>query len=183
MSTLKDAINKWDLDNVILLLKSGHKYNETGPSNLLFKFVRKNMFDEKYVFHMKAIKYCVKNLKIDINSINKNGETLLYLATITRNKNIIQKLIKLGADPNFINKTTEYYSSDDEEYTIINSLPRNKPFCPLAYLLCQPKLTKNSIEIIKILMKHGARLDIKNDFGQNLLELVNQSNLQYAIQV
>jgi hypothetical protein len=106
---LNMAIYEKKMDHISSLLSHGAKIDVSYPSNK-----NNSLHLSILVGHQGIVKMLLENSKTDhniINSINKQLNTPLHLATITEDLNLINLLIDYGADPNLKNR---------EGYTILD---------------------------------------------------------------
>ncbi|XP_051169281.1 ankyrin-2-like [Leptopilina boulardi] len=100
----------------------------------------------------------------DVNIVNEDGKTPLYVATKLNNIQLVEILLKNGADVNIANhlgETALYVATEENNIQLVDILLKNG-----AKLNGQDNFRKsirraavnNNIELIKILFKHGAKV-------------------------
>jgi len=98
--------------------------------------------------------------KVFINAPNKNGQTPLHLATQHNRHNIVDLLLKFGADPN---------AKDNDDMT------------PLFFT----SQSTRSRAVVKLLLARGARVDVRNKNRQTPLHVasqhVNHNNMELLL--
>lgn len=82
--------------------------------------------------------------KIDVNHLDHSGQSALHYAVGVGDKEVIAKLLELGADPNIL--------ANRADYTMLMDL-------------CHEGLHDN----VALFIKHGARLDVKDNEGRTPL--------------
>lgn len=100
------------------------------------------------------------NLGVDLDQISSNGMTLLILAIEGDQPQILELLLKNGANPNKkseIDGLTALHWAVD--YAIDGMIQNNKRTSYLEPLAC-----------IRILLKYGAEKSIKNNLGKTVLD-------------
>jgi len=143
------SCEKRNLNIIKYLIKKGAKTdinNSTG--NSLLNIVCKTESKES----LEILNYFIKELKIDINSKDKNGNTPLLIACYFGNIEIISKLLESGAN---INIQNNYGDSP----LMISCFFKNK-------------------KIIQKLKKNGADENILNNYGYSVLKIkgINNNN-------
>ncbi|WP_198306095.1 ankyrin repeat domain-containing protein [Arcobacter vandammei] len=100
-SILQEALNSANGSVIRYLLQTTTMFNniDVHGNNLLFDAVLNP--NENTLKHLASLK------QIDINHINKAGNTILHLRNILENNNLAQLLISLGANPTIPNKKGE----------------------------------------------------------------------------
>ncbi len=54
--------------------------------------------------HIETIKYLCRDVKVEVNAIDYNGDTALHDAARFGHKNVCEALLRAGADPKIVNK-------------------------------------------------------------------------------
>ena len=113
--------------------------------------------------HIEIVQMLLENdgaTKVFINAPNKNGQTPLHLATQHNRHNIVELLLKFGADPN---------AKDNDDMT------------PLFFT----SQSARSRAVVKLLLARGARVDVRNKNRQTPLHVasqhVNHNNMELLL--
>lgn len=143
MSEIKEAIKKGDSKVLNDLLESGADYKEvyfgTQFSTPLHYAAEKNKGE--------CIKLLV-NYGADVNIKNKHGDTPLHLASQFVRLKSVKALLKCGADPNI--------SGQDDKIV-------------LEYAIRSDDYSQEKIEIVNLLLSHGADINKSDKRGYTLL--------------
>ncbi len=98
----------------------------------------------KKLLREKTFFFLFKSKKIDVNAVNKEGETPLILATPENSVEAVKLLLEHGADVNVVNKKGE---------------------TPLILAT-----RKNSVEVVKLLLEHGADVNLNDNLKKSPLQ-------------
>ncbi|KAJ8982663.1 hypothetical protein NQ317_019064 [Molorchus minor] len=125
---------------------------------------------------------------IDINKRHRLGWTALMVATANEQYDIIELLLKAGADPNAAdnyvnaNRTAsqvglhpiEVLMIRDEEFSSnLNNKATFLGFTPLHYAVLA-----DNLDIIKLLVKYGANPNLENDMGHKPITYAKDENIK-----
>lgn len=125
----------------------------------------------------ESIRYSIEQGIIDVDGKNSIGNTNLMIACFFGNLNVVKYLVKHGADLNMQNDyghTCFHWASRSGHLEIVEYLLKtDKIFidhvdnygCTALYFACQ----NNRLNVAVYLVNNGARIDVKNGKGHNIL--------------
>ncbi len=134
------------------------------------------------------LKRALKNSQIDLNYINENEESLLFIAIKKEfDLDTIKSLIELGADYNYCNSdglgiidiAIEKGNLDiitylvDEKKVDINNTKRRSGFTPLMSAVCY-----NRVEVVKFLFERGVDIKQRDNNGLSALDYAKKLRLK-----
>lgn len=123
-------------------------HSQDVANDILYEAVQKNDFS---LVKTALEKGACPTLRISIGRPSKdlswNGDTILHVAISNKNAEIVQALVASGVDVNLIGNKNMYAASG---------------FTPLLLAI-----RKNSPKIVEILLKAGAKKDIRDSVGRN----------------
>lgn len=154
--------NRCNIEIAKLLLENGadpNVYDEDDCTPLMIGL----QFDSKFA-------ECILDYPIDINFRNKEGNTALMIASVENHISIVERLLKLGANPNIQNNkgyTALMLATGYNNVEIINLLLLNDADVNLQNNQGHTVLMmSNSIEVF---LKFGANPDIQDIYGNTVL--------------
>ncbi|CAH1159705.1 unnamed protein product [Phaedon cochleariae] len=153
--------------------------------------------DEKKLFKgcMFGLTHEVRRLikeGVDVNKRHHLGWTPLLVATINEQHDIVEILLRAGADPNLAdnyinaNRTAhekgmhpiEVLMIRDEEFS--SSLNNKATF--LGFTALHYAVLTDNLEIVKLLLKHGANPMIENDIGHTPMMYAKDDDLKQFLE-
>ncbi|MDP1603578.1 MAG: ankyrin repeat domain-containing protein [Legionella sp.] len=150
------ALQKEDFDTFKCLIQHGADINiTTMGQSLLWLAAQAQQWD--------VVSLLLDHNPNDVDAKNSNGETILILAVKNNQFDIVQKLIKNGADIN---------AKDQTERSALHHLLHE---CFTGY-----QTTDEQINILDYLIKQGADLNIKGSQGQTPLHLITINRINSA---
>ncbi len=100
----------------------------------------------------------------DVNQQTVKGNTALALAAITGDRGAVEQLIDVGADVNAV-------VEKGKTALMLSALSGSRPAAELVADAAVPSWTDASADIVRLLLEHGAELDITDEDGVTALGL------------
>jgi ankyrin repeat protein len=151
------------------------------------KIISDNEEEDDPALH-KAAWYCnyeeIKSLLqyVDVNAINKDGETALHKAAWQSDTEIINLLLNHGANANAKNKdglSVLHRASRTENFEVLNLLIKNGADVNAKYhgeTLLHKSVWYGQIKLVTWLLKHGIDYNCRDNFGRTALHYANRSS-------
>lgn len=172
------AITRDDPRAIKELLNRGFDPNTPDPKgqNGLYLALREPSF--------KAAQVLIDWPKTDVNILNAKGESPLMLAALKGQQDLVEKLIKKGADVNKTGWTPLHYAATSGHLAIISLLLENSAYIdaesPNATTPLMMAAMYGSPEAVKVLIQAGADLNMQNQLGLSALDFAVRGNRQNA---
>lgn len=118
--------------------------------------------------------------KTDVNKLNAKGESALMLAAIKGNQDMVEKLIKKGADVNKTGWAPLHYAASSGQSVIISILIENSAYIdaesPNGTTPLMMAAMYGSAASVKLLLQEGADPKLKNQHGLSAVDFAQRGN-------
>lgn len=168
------AVKQDDTVTINALLRRGFDANTSDPkgqSGLLVALVEPAL---------KAAQVLIDWPKTDINKLNLKGESPLMLASLKGYQDLVQKLIKKGADVNKTGWTPLHYAASGGQLTIISLLLENSAYIdaesPNGTTPLMMAAMYGTPTTVKLLLQEGADPQLKNQQGLSAIQFAQRGN-------
>jgi ankyrin repeat protein len=135
---------------------------------------------------LKAAEVLVSWPKIDVNLLNPKGESALMMAALKDQKDLAEKLIKMGADVNKTGWTPLHYAASNGHVALISLLLENSAYIdaesPNGTTPLMMAAMYGTPAAVKLLLEEGADPQLKNQQGLTALQFAQRANRPDAIQ-
>ncbi len=135
---------------------------------------------------LKAAEVLVSWPKIDVNLLNPKGESALMMAALKGQKDLAEKLIKMGADVNKTGWTPLHYAASNGHLAIISLLLENSAYIdaesPNGTTPLMMAAMYGSGAAVKLLLEEGADPQLKNQQGLTALQFAQRASRPDAIE-
>lgn len=112
-------------------------------------------------------------IKINLNSQDKDGDTLLHSAVGWSNKNMINLLLQNGANPNVQNKLGETPFFNENEPEMVALFVKYKANADIANKAginaLQRAVRLNLVDVVRLFLQAGANVNVTDSNGDTLL--------------
>jgi ankyrin repeat protein len=129
---------------------------------------------------LKAAQVLIDWPKTDVNILNIKGESPLMLAALKGHKNLVEKLIKKGADVNKTGWTPLHYAASSGQLSIISLLLENSAYIdaesPNGTTPLMMAAMYGTPAAVKLLLQEGADVQLKNQQGLTALQFGQRGN-------
>jgi len=127
-------------------------------NTILMKIVMNFSEDDAY----RSISYLKIKPGIDINAQNQSGQTLLMMACYKKSYSLVKGLLNEGTEIDMSNSNTVTINVNTVDYQNNSAL----------IISCQ----QQDINLIQLLLKHGAKVNQVNDRGESALHIACKNN-------
>jgi ankyrin repeat protein len=135
---------------------------------------------------LKAAEVLVSWPKIDVNLLNLKGESALMMAALKDQKELAEKLIKMGADVNKTGWTPLHYAASNGHVALISLLLENSAYIdaesPNGTTPLMMAAMYGTGAAVKLLLEEGADPQLKNQQGLTALQFAQRASRPDAIQ-
>lgn len=129
---------------------------------------------------LKAAQVLIDWPKTDVNILNAKGESPLMLAALKGQQDLVEKLIKKGADVNKTGWTPLHYAATSGHLAIISLLLENSAYIdaesPNATTPLMMAAMYGTTAAVKLLLLEGADAQLKNQQGLTALQFAQRGN-------
>jgi ankyrin repeat protein len=136
---------------------------------------------------LKAAQVLIDWPKTDVNILNIKGESPLMLAALKGHKNLVEKLIKRGADVNKTGWTPLHYAASSGQLSIISLLLEHSAYIdaesPNGTTPLMMAAMYGTPAAVKLLLQEGADVQLKNQQGLTALQFAQRGNRPDSIEV
>ncbi|NMM09808.1 MAG: ankyrin repeat domain-containing protein [Polaromonas sp.] len=168
------AIKRDDPGKIKELLARGFDANTLDPHGLdgLYIAVREPS--------LNAAQALIDWPKTDVNLLNAKDESPLMLAALEGHQDLVEKLIKRGADVNKTGWTPLHYAASSGQLTIISLLLENSAYIdaesPNGTTPLMMAARYGTPAAVKLLLQEGADSQLKNKQGLTALQFAQRGN-------
>lgn len=128
----------------------------------------------------KAARALIDWPKTDVNVLNDKGESALMLAALKKQPDLVEKLIKKGADVNKTGWAPLHYAATSGHLAIISLLLENSAYIdaesPNGTTPLMMAAMYGTPEAVRLLLEEGADPNLKNQKGLTALQFAQQGN-------
>jgi ankyrin repeat protein len=136
---------------------------------------------------LKAAQVLIDWPKTDVNILNIKGESPLMLAALKGHKNLVEKLIKRGADVNKTGWTPLHYAASSGQLSIISLLLEHSAYIdaesPNGTTPLMMAAMYGTPAAVKLLLQEGADVQLKNQQGLTALQFAQRGNRPDSVEV
>lgn len=136
---------------------------------------------------LKAAQALVNAPKIDLNLLNGNGESPLMLAALKGELDLVEKMVKKGADVNKTGWTALHYAASNGHSAVIRLLLENYAYIdaesPNGSTPLMMASMYGSPESVKLLLDEGADPLLKNQQNMTALQFAQRGQRVDAIEL
>lgn len=129
---------------------------------------------------LKAAQVLVNWPKTDVNHLNAKGESPLMLAALKGHQDLVEPLIKRGADVNKTGWTALHYAASSGQLAIISQLIEHSAYIdaesPNGTTPLMMAAMYGSPAAVKLLLQEGADAQLKNQQGLSALQFAQRGN-------
>ncbi|HAL39000.1 MAG TPA: hypothetical protein DCP03_13185 [Polaromonas sp.] len=129
---------------------------------------------------LKAAQVLIDWPKTDVNILNIKGESPLMLAALKGHKDLVEKLIKRGADVNKTGWTPLHYAASGGQLSVISLLLENSAYIdaesPNGTTPLMMAAMYGKPAAVKLLLQEGADVQLKNQQGLTALQFAQRGN-------
>jgi ankyrin repeat protein len=129
---------------------------------------------------LKAAQVLISWPKIDVNRLNAKGESPLMLAALKGYQELVEQLIKRGADVNKTGWTPLHYAASSGQLPVISLLIEHSAYIdaesPNGTTPLMMAAMYGSPAAVKLLLQQGADAQLKNQQGLSALQFAQQGN-------
>jgi ankyrin repeat protein len=175
------AVKNDDTQTVQQLLARGFDANTLDPKgqNGLIMAIREPS--------LKSANLLIDSPKVDLNALNRSGESPLMLAALNGQLDIAAKLIKKGADVNKTGWTPLHYAATKGQVEVIKLLLENYAYIdaesPNGSTPLMMASMYGSPQAVKLLLDEGADPLLKNQIGLTALQFAQRGNRPDSVEL
>lgn len=129
---------------------------------------------------LKAAQVLISWPKTDVNQLNAKGESPLMLAALKGYQELVEQLIKRGADVNKTGWTPLHYAASSGQLAIISLLIEHSAYIdaesPNGTTPLMMAAMYGSPAAVKLLLQEGADAQLKNQQGLSALQFAQRGN-------
>ena len=135
----------------------------------------------------KVAQTLVEAPKVDVNTLNLQGESPLMLAALKGELQLATQLVKKGADVNKTGWTPLHYAASNGHISVVKLLLENYAYIdaesPNGTTPLMMASMYGSPETVKLLLDEGADASLKNQQGMTALAFAQRGNRPDAIEM
>ena len=135
----------------------------------------------------KVAQTLVEAPKVDVNTLNLQGESPLMLAALKGELQLATQLVKKGADVNKTGWTPLHYAASNGHISVVKLLLENYAYIdaesPNGTTPLMMASMYGSPETVKLLLDEGADVSLKNQQGMTALAFAQRGNRPDAIEM
>lgn len=135
---------------------------------------------------LKAAQVLVSWPKTDVNRLNAKGESPLMLAALKGHQDLVEQLIKRGADVNKTGWTALHYAASSGQLSIISLLIEHSAYIdaesPNGTTPLMMAAMYGTPAAVALLLQEGADPQLKNQQGLTALQFAQRANRRDAVE-
>ena len=127
----------------------------------------------------KTVRILINWPSTDVNRLNTNGETVIMLAALKGQQEVVEKMIKKGADVNKTGWTPLHYAASGGHVAVISLLLENSAYIdaesPNGSTPLMMAAMYGTSHAVKFLLQEGADATLKNQQGLTALQFAERA--------